>query len=275
MDPVIARKTWRTLEPLHGAIYFVPEAVEEYRRLGFPRPTAAYFAARAAPMGAVAPGVVVATFYNFEPGFVEESMDGAWDVATPAEWAAARLRAADAMFGRLVVEQPEPGTIERIAELARIAALAACERTEGRPLFAGHAELPWPSEPHLVVWHAQTLLREFRGDGHIAALTGEGLTGIEALVTHAAAGEVTADVLRTTRRWSEQDWAAAEDRLRSRGWLDPAGAFTGEGRRRRQQIEVRTDELATGPYAVLGEECCAELRALARPLSRQMAAALV
>jgi hypothetical protein len=273
MDPLIARKTWRTLEPLHGAIYFVPEAVDAYRALGAPHPGSAYFASRAAPMGAVATNVVAATFFNFEPGYVRESLDGAWDVAAPADWTAARLRAADAMFDRLVVDRPDPGVLERIADLTRTAALAACERPEGRPLFAGYAELPWPSEPQLVVFHAQTLLREFRGDGHIAALVAEGLSGIEALVTHAASGDVTAEVLRTTRRWSVADWTAAEDRLRSGGWLAADGSFTDEGRRRRQWIEDRTDELAAGPYAAIGEDCCDELRALARPLSRQMAAA--
>jgi len=273
MDPLIARKTWRTLEPLHAAIYFVPEAVEEYRNLGAPDPASAYFPSRAAAMGAVGTGVVAATFFNFEPGYVGESMQRAWEVAEPAEWSAARLRAADAMFARLVTDLPDPATLERIAELLRIAALAACEHSEGRALFAGHADLPWPSEPHLVMWHAQTLLREFRGDGHIAALVARELSGLEALVTHAASGEVTAEGLRRTRRWSGDDWATAEDRLRSRGWLDASGAFTEEGRQRRQWIEDRTDELATAPYDALGQERCDELRALGRPISRQMATA--
>jgi len=32
------------------------------------------------------------------------------------------------------------------------------------------------------------LLREYRGDGHIAALVAHGLSGIEALITHIATG---------------------------------------------------------------------------------------
>ena len=93
--------------------------------------------------------------------------------------------------------------------------------------------LPWPDEPHLVLWHAQTLLREFRGDGHIAALTVEGLTGAEALVTHGAAGDVPSDTLRLTRQRTDGDWSGALASLRERGWVDADGGFTELGRQRR------------------------------------------
>jgi hypothetical protein len=71
------------------------------------------------------------------------------------------------------------------------AAEAATAWPQGRPLFAAHAELPWPDEPHLVLWHAQTLLREFRGDGPVAALVTAGIGGIEALLLHVGSGETT------------------------------------------------------------------------------------
>lgn len=273
MDPVIARKTWRTLEPVHGAIYFVPEAPEEYRRLGIDERMRGYFASRAAPMGAVTAEVVIATFYNFDPDLVRRCMDGVWDVATPTAVLAARLRAAERMIRRLGGGVLDGDDLVEAAGLARSAAQAACERPEGRPLFAGHAELPWPDEPQLVLWHAQTLLREFRGDGHVATLTVEGLTGCEALVSHAASGDVPADVLRATRNRSGDDWLAAEERLRSIGWLDPDLALTDHGRQRRAWIEQRTDELAAAPYEAIGEQGCERLRSLVRPLSRAMSAA--
>jgi hypothetical protein len=267
MDPDIARRTWRTLEPVHGAIYFAPEAGEEYAALGLGERMQGYFASRAAPMGAVPASVVIATFFNFDPDLVRRSMDGVWDRVTPEAVLEARLRAADRMLRRLgggLVDGPE---IAEAAELARSAALVACRHPEGRPLFAGHARLPWPDQPHLVLWHAQTLLREFRGDGHIAALTVEGLDGCEALVTHGAAGDVSPEVLRATRQRSGDDWLAAEERLRERGWLDPDLAFTALGRERRDWIERRTDELAAPPYDAIGVDGCARLRELVRPLS--------
>lgn len=273
MDPEIARKTWRTLEPVHGAIYFVPEAAEEYAAVGIDDRMRGYFASRSAAMGAVTAEVVVATFFNFDPALVRRSMRGVWDEVTPATILAARLRAADRMLRRLAPQAIDAADTVEAAALARLAAEAACQMPEGRPLFAGHASLDWPEEPHLVLWHAQTLLREFRGDGHVIALAAAGLDGCEALVTHATAGDVSADTLRATRQRSGEDWLAAEERLRSIGWLDPDLAFTDLGRERRAAIEALTDELAAAPYDAIGVDGCARLRELVRPTSRAMTAA--
>ena len=182
----------------------------------------------------------------------------------------ARLRAADRMIRRIAPEFIESPDVIEAADLARAAAHAACLRTEGRPLFAGHAALPWPEEPHLVLWHAQALLREYRGDGHIAALTVEGLSGCESLVSHAAAGDVTASVLRATRQRTGDDWLAAEERLRSIGWLDPDYGLTELGTARRKWIEQRTDELAAAPYDAIGVDGCSRLRSLVGPVSKAM-----
>jgi hypothetical protein len=274
MDATTARKTWRTLEPIHGAIYFVPEAAEEYRALGLDERMRGYFASRSAAMGAVDASVVIATFFNFDHDLVQRSMDGVWSIASPDEVLAARLRAADRMLRRIGGDLIDGDEVAEAAELARTAATAACADPHGRPLFAGHARLPWPDEPHLVLWHAQTLLREYRGDGHIAALTVEGLSGCEALVTHAAAGDVPAAILQGTRQRTDGDWDASVGRLRTLGWLDADGGFSEHGRERRAWIEQRTDELSVPAYAAIGADGCQRLRELARPLSRLMAAAL-
>ncbi|HUF98733.1 MAG TPA: hypothetical protein VMM60_11450 [Ilumatobacter sp.] len=34
MDPTMARKTWRSLEAVHGMIYFTPDAAAEYAAIG-------------------------------------------------------------------------------------------------------------------------------------------------------------------------------------------------------------------------------------------------
>ncbi len=270
---LVARKTWRTLEPLHGMIYFVPEAVEAYARLGITGRTG-YFASRAAPMGAVSAEVVVATFFNFNPELVRSSIPDAWDRATPADLIAARFAAVDAacrrILGSEVLESPE---MARAAALARTAAEEAARHVEGRPLVAGHADVDWPNEPHLQLWHAQSILREFRGDGHIALLVVHGLSGLEALVTHAAAGDVQPRTLLATRAWSDQAWQRAADDLRRRGWLETGDelCFTPLGERRRHEIEEGTDALSSAPYQVLGAEGCSELRALVRPWSKVFA----
>ena len=263
-----ARKTWRTMEPIHGLIYFAPEAVEAYEAIGITRDPGGYFASRAAAMGPVPAEVVIATFFNFNPDFVRRSIPWAWSVATPSQILEARLSAADSALRNRLGDVLADVDVEEAATLARRAAEAACERPEGRPLFAGHASLPWPDDPLLVLWHAATLLREFRGDGHIAAMTVEGVTGLEALIIHGATGDVPPSTLRSSRSWPRDDWAAGEERLRSRGWLDTDRALTEAGRAHRQWVEDRTDELAAPAYEPLGEDGCERLRALCRPLSR-------
>ncbi|HUZ44101.1 MAG TPA: hypothetical protein VMU63_06820 [Acidimicrobiales bacterium] len=269
MNPEMARKTWRTAEPLHGMIYFVPEAAEEYAAAGL-EPHMGYFASRAAAMGPVGPGVVVATFFNFDPRLVEAALPAAWERSTPAAVLAARFRAADRALRRLLGAAAGSSEMEEAAALARTAARVAAERPQGRPLFAAHAELEWPDAPHLVLWHAQTLLREYRGDAHVALLTAAGLSPVEALVIHAASGEVPAAALRATRAWSDEDWDAGVESVRSRGWLGPGEdlALSEAGRAHRQDIEDRTDQLSLEPYSALGEQSCELLRQLTRPLSR-------
>jgi hypothetical protein len=270
---LVAHKTWRTVEPLHGMIYFVPEAAEAYARLGITG-TAGYFASRAAPMGAVSADVVIATFFNFNPELVRSAIPDAWDRATPADLIAARFSAVDAACRRILgPEVVESTDMVRAAALARTAAEEAARHVEGRPLAAGHAEVAWPSEPHLQLWHAQSILREFRGDGHIALLVIHGLSGLEALVTHAAAGDVPARILLATRAWSEYAWQRAADDLRQRGWLESGDElrFSASGARRRQEIEDGTDALSSVPYQALGEDGCTELRALVRPWSKVFA----
>ena len=273
LDPVVARKTWRTVEPLHGMIYFAPEAVRRYAALNL-NDRAGYFASRSAPMGPVAAEVVIATFFNFHPELVRTAMAGVWAAASPEDVLRARLEAADDALRRVLGAAVGSEELTRAAQLARIAAEAAAERPEGRPLFAGHATLPWPDEDHLVLWHAQSMLREYRGDGHVAALCCAGLSGAEALVIHAATGEVPAAVLQSTRAWPDEEWEDAVDSVRSRGWLAAGAlALSATGAAHRKEVEDMTDALAVHPYASLGEERCAELRTLARPFSRAVVSA--
>ncbi len=267
---LLARKTWRTVEPLHGMVYFVPEGAEAYAKLGVTGRDG-YFASRSAPMGAVSAEVVISTFFNFNPELVHAAIPACWETTTPEALVAARFDAVDQACRRLlgddVVASDE---MRRAAALAHTAAQHASTRMDGRPLAAGHAQVPWPDDPHLVLWHAQSILREYRGDGHIALLVTHGLNGIDALVTHAASGEVPAHLLRSSRAWSSEDWEAAIVSMRQRGWLTDAAdpTFTEWGAAQRQEIEDQTDVLAAAPYAALGEDGCAELRALARPWSK-------
>lgn len=188
------RHCHNAVSPLHSAVYFAPERQDELAALGLERGAMSYYAGRAAPLGAVGAGTVTATFYNFNHEHVKRYIPAVWTVTTPEAVLAAVLRGVDAMLRRLL--GAEVLASKEMAEAAGLAlrATEACHR-EARPLYAAHAGLPVPEEPHLALWHAATLLREHRGDGHLAALAIAGLSGVEALVLHNATGTAPTSAL--------------------------------------------------------------------------------
>jgi hypothetical protein len=270
VSPEQGRTAFQAAEPIHAMIYFTPHFLPAYEAVGLRGRRMGYFASRAAAMGPVPADVVIATFFNFNPDLVRRAIPDAWALASPEAILGARLNAVDTSLREAWGDGVDSAEVAEAAELATVAALAAVQWPHGRPLFGAHAELPWPQAPHLALWHAQTLLREYRGDGHVALLTGAGLAPVEALVTHAAAGAVTDTALRMSRAWGDEDWAAGVAGIRARGWLADGDelALNEAGRAFRQDLEDRTDELAVGAWAALGPAGCARLTELALPLSQ-------
>jgi hypothetical protein len=272
VEAVIARKLARTANPYPSVVFLAPEAAAAYAAAGLAAGPMGYFAGRAAPMGPVPAEVVIATFYNFQPELIRSCIPAAWSLASPAAILEHRLVAVDAALRRMLGDQVVSGP--EVAEAARLATVAALAcQPEARALFAGHASLPWPDEPQLVLWHALTLLREHRGDGHLIALQAAGYSGCEALIMHMAIGGVPAAFVGT-RAWSAEQWAAAADQLRSRGLIDSDEMATEAGLAHREAVEQQTDLLAMGPLEALGEQGCLRLRELIKPMSVTIAASL-
>ncbi len=246
----MSREAWSLFEPIHAIVYFAPEARAHYAAAGLRGGWMGYFASRSAPMGEVTADVVAAVFHNFQPAMVRRAIPDAWSYSSPARTIEARLAAADEALRRLWATACDSGEVREAAQLALEAAGAL--RADGRPLFAGHAGLPVPGEPHLALWHACTLLREHRFDGHVAALTVEGIDGLAALLMAVAAGRgVDAATLRRFRGWTDDEWADGAARLRERGLLDRTDVLTSAGRRLHDAIERATDALAAGPWEAL------------------------
>ncbi|MGY1804183.1 hypothetical protein ACI78T_12985 [Blastococcus sp. SYSU D00922] len=270
-DPALVGRAHRAVDPLHSQLYFAPEHDEHLSAIGLRPGRMSYFAGRAAPMGAVGAGVVAATFFNFSPSLVAHMIPRAWTLASPEQVLAARLDAARASLTRMLGDAAGSDEVAELGGLLREA--CAGLTTEGRPLFAGHADLPWPEEPLLALWHGATLLREHRGDGHVAVLLHAGLTGLEALITHSATGRgFTEAAAKATRGWKDDEWAAACAALAGRGLLDDAG-LTADGEQLRAHIEVQTDALAADPWLSLGPEKTARVVELGKGLSRRLVAA--
>ncbi|GAA4813221.1 hypothetical protein GCM10023220_50860 [Streptomyces ziwulingensis] len=267
------RRCHNALNSLHSTHYFSPDLGRELGALGITDPRAVNFAARAAALGRVGAGTVTATFYNYRYALVARHVPAVWETASPEEVLAARVRAVDATLRRLLGEDVLAAA--EMAEAAGLALRAAEGCTRGaRPLYSAHADLPVPEAPHLAYWHAATLLREHRGDGHLAVLAAADLDGLEAVVTHTATGRGMAPRwVLTTRGWTEEDWDAAVGRLRGRGLLDDAGELTERGGALRAEIEHETDRLDAGPYEHLGPAGVERLTELGAAFARAVVGA--
>ena len=149
--------------------------------------------------------------------------------------------------------------------------------SDRRPLGAANAALELPGDPLGRLWQLATTLREHRGDGHVAALVNEGITGLQAHLLQSASGHIPRAVLQRARSgWTDGDWAGAADALRARGLLTagPELALTPAGRTVLDSVEARTDERAwSGALAALGDDGVAEVLTLLRPSVRAVAAA--
>ena len=253
---------------MHAVTYFAPEARTALDGLGFRGFWMGYFAARSAPFGVVPKEVVTAAFYNFAPERVSKALPAAWDVASPADALRVRQDSAVAALRRYGVTNDEAGAAAELAERA-----ARSAPLDGRPLFAANVALDWPDEPVARLWHAVTLLREQRGDGHVAVLSTLGVSGRESNILHAAAGRVPQEMIMRSRDYDEEQWAHYRLVLARRGLLDGDGALTDAGRDLKQRIEDTTDRLALSALDGLDDDEVERLFRAVTPITRKVVAA--
>ncbi|QKW40378.1 hypothetical protein HUT06_13230 [Actinomadura sp. NAK00032] len=239
---------WKAIEPLHAVTYFAEECLAASKDAGLKGFWMGYFGSRAAPLGAVSAGAVEAVFFGFHPARVRRAVPDAWSFASPES--ILRVRGAAAARALRRVFPAIEDVAVTAAPLLREVVLAA--GGGGRALFAANRDLDVPEDPVEALWQAATALREHRGDGHVALLAAEGLSGLEANVLASAAGVVPAERLQQSRGWSPEEWDAAAGALARRG-LAAGGEATAEGRALKDAIERRTDELAAPPYGVLDD----------------------
>lgn len=255
-----ARRLASALEPVIGQVYFSPECHQRYVELGFdPSPAdaggvalpdgPAYFTSRGSVMGQVPGEVVAAAFAVFNPAVVVPAVTLGWTRTDAATICAARTDGAVAQLVRLLGERPDG--VERAAELLSRATDPL--RPEGRPLFAGIRSLGVPDDPLAAVWRLGDLLREYRGDCHTAAWISAGFDATEiGLMTELYWGLPMRSYSRT-RAWSDEDFDAATERLRSRGLVEDEG-LTSAGRAAREAVEIATDAQLAPALDALGDE---------------------
>jgi len=267
-QPLTARRLFDRFEPVHALTYFAPEARAAFDAVGFRGFWMGYFAARSAPLGPVPAEVITSVFYNFSPSHVGRALPSAWEFASPTDALRAREESAVAALRRCgVIDDADVDTAARLlAKAARSAAL------DGRPLFAANLALPWPDEPLAALWHATTLLREQRGDAHVATLVSFGISGRDCNVLHSVANRVPRDFLVRSRQYDDDEWHSCTARLAGRGILDDTGALTAEGAALKQDIEETTDRLALAAFDALDDGELEELFRTLTPITRAVIA---
>jgi hypothetical protein len=266
--PLTARRLFDRFEPLHALTYFAPEPLAAFERLGFRGFWMGYFAGRSAPLGPVPAEVITAVFYGFSAPHVERALPAAWDFASPADALRAREESAVAALRRCGVTGG--ADVETAARLLAKAARSA--PLDGRPLFAANLALSWPDDPLATLWHAATLLREQRGDSHVATLVSMGLSGRDSNVLHCAADRVPREFLVISRRYDDDEWRSCTARLVARGLLDDSGALTSAGVALKQDIEDTTDTLALAAFAALDDGELEDLFRTLTPITRSVIA---
>jgi hypothetical protein len=252
MDDATLRRNARvlaaSLEPVIGQVYFAPECHEAYSRLGFsPSPATlnkvampdgpAYFTSRGSLLGQVQPDVIAAAFGVFKPAVVVDGVTHGWALTDAATIFGARREGAVAQLER-VLGGPTKEVATASETLERAADALA---VPGRPLFAGLRGW-WddPDDGWTRLFHLGDMLREARGDSHVAAWSSAGLDAVEiGLLTEAYIGVGLRTYIRT-RAWNDEELDAAAERLRARGWLD-GDALSDAGRTAREDIETMTD----------------------------------
>ena len=261
-----ARELWRVIEPFHQLAYRSDEAVDAYRAIGLQQPQEQYFASRLAALGEVSLPVATAVLYGFSPRYVSVAIPHVWTLVSPSSASAAREAGAQATLHRVLGPAMNSAEMTQASRIARRAVETA--DFAGRPIAAAHTDLAWPKDPAMQLWHACTVLREYRGDAHWAVTSAEGIDGTECHILHAADGAMPGEMLQRVSGWNEDEWQAATQRLVEKELVLVANeglALTAQGEAVKMRIEYATDDASWRSFAGVGAADAQQLRSLMAP----------
>lgn len=285
----LIRRLTKRLESVHSATYFARPVAEAIAGTGVTHPSAIYFAGRAAPLGRVPASVVAATFYSFNPAAIRKFVPDCWDAAAPETVHAARLSGVETFLAESFGPDAGGGHSAELPALARhlvdsLQPVLGALLPDGRTLFAAHQEALAAGvatadpglQPLMDLWVAATLLREYRGDGHIGALLTHDLSGLEAVVLHCLTGtSFRPSAARKSRGWSDEEWDGAVTSLRERSLVTGAGddaQITERAAALREDIEQATDDSVTLSWSALSDEALSELDGQAKDFAKILVA---
>ncbi|HKF91291.1 MAG TPA: hypothetical protein VKC52_07445 [Acidimicrobiia bacterium] len=256
-----ARRLRNLVEPIAAGVYFAPEAQQRYEAQGL-NYFEGYFCSRGACLGKAPWSVITAAFGAFKPAVVQQAVTGGWSKTEPEPMLAARRDGATDQLNRLL---GEPGPeVKQATEI--LFSLTDGVDPSGRTLYSGLSVLPVPDTPMGQLWRAADLVREHRGDGHIAAWISR-TDSCEITVLTELTWGLQPGAYVFTRGWNAEEVDAARARLQDRGLLDGDGQLTEAGRAFRADIEHHTDLAEREVIDRLGDRA-GELFSLIQPMAK-------
>ena len=234
---------------LIGWIYWDPDALNAYTKLGIPDGFGYYVTSRAGLLGKAGSDSVSAAYYSIHPEFVNASYKLLNEHAGVEE--AIQVRDAAVSNG---LKKYAPDICEELASMNEVLWDAAKSLPiSGRVLYAaqlGHRRL---DDPLTDAWLAVNCIREWRGDTHWAMLTADGITGVQAGILDGARRSYEEDWLPRSRGADDEAISTAYRDLEERG-LANEETVTDSGIAYRQLLEDRLDNLASLAWRNLGAD---------------------
>lgn len=205
----------------------------------------AYVWGRAASLGTPSATTVVSAFGVFEPAFLSNIYLTTRDQVSRESILKARATGASQAMSLVCSAEEALAIVEPLRQ--------SMESVDGcaRPLFSGLRELEMPSTPQGQLWRLAEMLREHRGDGHLAAVIAHGFTAMEInVITELWLGYDLGEY-SGTRGYSKQVIEETMSSLHERGITD-GQRLTAFGHNVRSQIEHDTDRTQDAIITTLG-----------------------
>ena len=209
-----------------------------------------YVWGRAASLGQPAASVVVAAFGVFEPAFLSSVYEQGRSAAVRDDVLRERALGAEESLVA-ILGSSHAASAGEVADTI----LAATDRLDGaaRPLFSGLRELAVPPNNYGRLWRAAELVREHRGDGHLAACIAAGLDAVTMNVLTELWVGYPVGGYSSSRGFTPEVINNSIGALEARGWVG-GGALTPDGVRARTDIEDATDASQSALIALLGDD---------------------
>lgn len=258
------KRLGRLTQSLIGWIFWDPGAERRYEALGVPG-RLGYVGTRAAPLASAGDDAVIAAFSTIHPNIVRAGLAAVRKTTTfEAMWAARNEAIVEGLRTHLTDAQCDALAAQ---DEALWRAVEACPLS-GRTFFGAHLAMERPKDALLSAWNAASNEREWRADTHMAILVHENLDAVEASILHSAWMGYPHDWVPRSRGWQDDSLAAGFASLESKGLADAkAGAVNERGIALREEIEQRTDELGSIPWAALGREATSAIADALEPIA--------